>query len=1161
MSYDRLRKWLNLSASDNARAGDLLSKVKGVNTFFADTASALKDWGPAEALTESLPWKEIAGVTPVIKFAVDVFEKLTKENDPHVLGLLACTLAYQQSVQKALVSEGLQPDDASAKKEVEALRDQILGLEKEEEEKELKEAFATFSFQTALEHPFIKEADQTLEVFLAGLGYSREQRGKITTRVHRQFVGNLKALICNGKTEVRFQPFTKLMSLGTEQSRAYDYVATHVAYQRWQLEEEALSGREPFALDKVYIHTECGRLNWSQIKAGSSRRSDDAARVDPFVEDDNGGGRHDLMTTVLRLMRLKNFNEPIVIQGVAGSGKSSFTLKLCQELENQGLDPLRIRLRDLRLEQGTALQDLISDCLLPKEDRLPEHLKGRARENPFDAGIFNKGMRFGDAMIYPYVLILDGWDEISLAAEQGFRIRVNEMLRQIRQTYLDKTGLKYHVRVILTGRPTPDVLENDFIMKDQTPVLTIRPLSPAALGKLVEQTRQVLPATQPTESEGSAMAADGEPPVPKGWKMPPQEDSKDLLELYEKETAEHKKSVEAALEARKRSQRPLEIKPLSDTVALLGLPLLAYMSLRLFGEWKGRPQDLIKDSTRLYRHLMEVTCAGRGQPGHNAADIQGQTHHPHGMELRKLLHGVAVAMTARTKETIQYEELEKRMKTNQLAADVERLSQAFDMSAMVVAFFFKGGLTHLGCEFMHKSFREYLFAEAIVEAVKNYPGKDRAPVPLPRKYFADFDETRDEDRSLHAYSRTLAEILSSDWLRNEVLDHLERLLIWEISRPQAGDGDDFAANEAERTRMPQLTLRQWENIRDALAEVWKWWGEGVHMRSRIKGEVSSSKETDEPPADGLVKLHPPYAHKLVRLDAPRQPTKEWPLEPARTTTMDAHLGDGLFRLCAIVHFQIAVQRGWLKTPTNEGSRTPAELWAGVDVRDKSEISVTNAGDEAVEDRKTSNHREYQARIVQDQQLFVMFAPSGFDPYYFCQYMARINSAGWRPAGFFPGGVDMRGVDLRNSLIARMKGPMLKYRATDWRYTNLEGANATGGWMERDDFSCCVADTAQFELASLSGANFERASLRGTNFIASISDNANFAFATLIGASFVYSTVNFANFFGANVAGSSWRAARIVLVEGLPDWVHEATSDRSVIQGENPRAEPDAAGGE
>lgn len=52
----------------------------------------------------------------------------------------------------------------------------------------------------------------------------------------------------------------------------------------------------------------------------------------PFLEGEENGGRHKLLETVMGYVTDVNFREPIVIQGSAGSGKSTFTLRLADHL-------------------------------------------------------------------------------------------------------------------------------------------------------------------------------------------------------------------------------------------------------------------------------------------------------------------------------------------------------------------------------------------------------------------------------------------------------------------------------------------------------------------------------------------------------------------------------------------------------------------------------------------------------------------------------------------------------------------------------------------------------------------------------------------------------------------------------------------------------------
>jgi hypothetical protein len=82
---------------------------------------------------------------------------------------------------------------------------------------------------------------------------------------------------------------------------------------------------EPYALRHIYIDTGCGILTRAQIE---EKGADGRPKRRPFSEEKDNGGRHPLLDTVLNLVGSPIFREPIVIQGSAGSGKSSFTLQL-----------------------------------------------------------------------------------------------------------------------------------------------------------------------------------------------------------------------------------------------------------------------------------------------------------------------------------------------------------------------------------------------------------------------------------------------------------------------------------------------------------------------------------------------------------------------------------------------------------------------------------------------------------------------------------------------------------------------------------------------------------------------------------------------------------------------------------------------------------------
>jgi hypothetical protein len=239
----------------------------------------------------------------------------------------------------------------------------------------------------------------------------------------------------------------------------------HLNYQRWLFEEAPVLGKSPFALQHVYVDTECGKLTWGEIVSRKKLRAEPGWPREEFVADpfsESFGGRHPLLETVMELVAQPE-REPIIIQGVAGAGKSSFTLRLCQELRANYLRPIWVRVKDLDLTRHI-------EEALPAAVRLADELGRPTPAIPRPDNLFSGGNLFAERglgrfdKISRYVLILDAWDEISVSGE-GFQQRVSRMLEQVRRTYLENRNPP--LRVVMTGRPAREVTESTFL-RDRT---------------------------------------------------------------------------------------------------------------------------------------------------------------------------------------------------------------------------------------------------------------------------------------------------------------------------------------------------------------------------------------------------------------------------------------------------------------------------------------------------------------------------------------------------------------------------------------------------------------------------------------------------------------------------------------------------------------------
>jgi hypothetical protein len=799
---------------------------------------------------------------------------------------------------------------------------------------------------------------------------------------------------------------------------------------------------EPFTLEDVYVDTDCGRLRWKDFPGpDGSKHETTGKRFDPFLEE--CGGRHPLLETVLGYFGDPKFNDAVVIQGAPGCGKSSFTLRLANVLRREGLRPLRVRLKFLDLKK--SLSDALAQVVLqPEEGEDSSLAQLPACSDPFlHDTVFQERTKFGDAEICPYVLILDGWDEISVAVNEGFEIEVRRMLDSVRREFLHPRAVK--VRVLLTGRPSHAV-ERSLFLRDDTPVLTIRGYTPDQLEAYARKVKDSI-------GHNTIAGAESWPVV--NWD-----------------------SLASVFWSYRQDKSQLDI---------LGLPLLAHLSLRLLTQWQGGPERLLSDRTALYRHLLDVTCLRAGKASSDTDDLLGQAR-VKGLELRKMLQQTAVAITAYGSESIPFRELQLRLRKSRRQAmeAAESAGKEHPLTSLMISFYFKGGREHLGCEFLHKSFREYLYAEAVVEALKEHGRKQSCSLAKREPYWRDFHDS-DPRRQ---FSRDLSQILCPRPLTPEIRLHITSLLAWDIARSsgkqrqlQIGESLDAVASES------------WEIIRDGLCDMWDWWGEGVHLRPQPYRDDSDN-----------LHYHAAFVNELIDYSMPRDrgpDAPEW--WPTRLVNADANVGDGLCQLTALVHSAILRLSGW------NGA-----------LRDRAELEKLP---------KTARH-PYQSRYRHSGAVFVLFRPSGSAVVYFQSYCCRINAAGNRPIGPFPGPIYLPVVDLHG---VRLRGSDL--RGTDLSGSNLSGiyldgaslsgsrlraADLRGARLTRTDLSKAHLGVADLRGAHLSGADLSESDLGGADLRGAHLGKADLCHADLSGA---YISK-------ADLSGADLRGARLDNVFGL-----------------------------
>src|SRR5712692_990847 len=933
---------LGLTPEQRLQPPPALSRLKTVQEWAAAALDAVKDNTDfTAALKATSPWADAAftaakDTLPPVKFVVKVFEELTKVQEPIALARLACTLAYQAASEEVLTNA-----NQTARQTVETGKLPI-------EDREVD--FENFTLEGAISHPFVQQADRILGGFLDLAGFSNAEIEKATAQIHVRYPRLLHEVIANGKTKEKFDPLFRWLSLGSEGRAARAALRRHAEYQCWLFEKARVLNREPFSLSDVYVDTDCSCLTRGQLVAPVPPGH---PPVNPFYEGEENGGRTPLISTVTNLLEDKNFRDAIVIQGSSGSGKSSFTQKLAAVLFERGLLPIRVRLRDIDVTKdlfaaigaGIAYED---DEYLSNKERWPA-----PSDALLDGDIFREEITLGDtgARICPYVLILDGWDEISVSVSDGFKERVKDLLLSIRRELL--RGDRPRVRVILTGRPSDAVDEcNGFFLRE-TPILTVRALSPDQLEQLIFKMLRAAKVGHSTASDigASASASDS--------------DLKPAVAQYRKHFAEYEKNRPAPSKGQSIFASTIRLSsaetPATGLLAVLGFPLLAYVALRLLSLKELSVADLMSDPTGLFRRLTDYVVQNAATP--SEAPRANVLPRIVGPDLRTLLWRTAAEMTVLGQEDIARDELEARLCLSSIDQIIKANTAASTVTSLMVSFYFKGGNAALGCEFTHKAFREYLFAELIVDRLKAYGRIADQQLPERAIYWKDFDQSDPRWNAI----RELVGLLGPQWVSREIAEYLEGLLKWEIQRASSARTSPSGGTDP-------LPLEKWCVVRTFLADAWDWWAEGVHLRPQPAYDAHSGQLTWLAPAAEFV---------VPRCSPIQRKSRELP-QPVRLTTLDSHLGDGLFRLCAFLHSLV-------------GQRTPGRV-----------------------------NIEGPLRRYQSFKGFRRFKPHGDDTRYFEWYTSRINAAGWRPQGPFPASIsladaDYEGLDFRGMVVSGYGG--------------------------------------------------------------------------------------------------------------------------------------------
>lgn len=974
-------------------------RVKRVSEYLSDVATMLSAKPVLEAFALSDPFTDVVveaakGSFTWVRFATKVYDNLKGRDAEQMLGVL-CHSAYiaavDAHVKPLLLARDIRPKPPGRSPTDSDVR------------------FEYFTFESAHRHAFTRQAEDALVRFLQDVGIEEATVRDTVAATTRTFISNIRRILADRRFADRFGEAASLLGVGGKELRAYAALEEIAAAQIAEFTDRPMAADEPFGLAEIFVEPIAAYLPWGEVFSSTPSSKPPAV---PLTE------------ALLDRMARPETDDFILVQGPAGAGKSAFTLRLCQRLQEEGLRALRIRLRDV--DPSLAVETALEDALGRRHPGL------RTRGVFLDGEIFEESTVWRGKRMSRFVLILDGWDELSVGTERSFAKSIDRMLSAVSRKY---AGREVPVHVIVTGRPTQAMFISQSLRRS-TPVFDLEQFDPPRVRELAEKLRQALANHQ-------------------GWGIPDWSRVEAMLAAYERH---HRLTANRTAESDAYRIRESGEEVSESGMDILGLPLLLHLTMRIASQWTGTIEALLERPTTLYRELINVTCgtAGRAENDRQLVDRLDRVH-IHGRRLRILLQATAAAITAARRESLTYGELKTWLDETDvdLVEDVHRETPDDVLTSLVVSYYFRSGNAKLGVEFLHKSFREYLFAEAVVETLVSFDriseGGNLAHAdlrPALKKWYAE-----------------VARLLAPQWMSAEVSSFLTDLLHERIASAASGQGTESRA--------------VWIKIRDELADLWNDWAMGFYQRPKI------------------------HRFSLPRLEY----LLEWCFTEsdfqrnAPCSSIDACLGDGLFRLVSMVHREVA-----LVDSLPRGAAL-IQLWSQLPL-----------------ERQSSVLSYCQSRIEEGPLSWTMFSPAQEPLPKWPQICARINAVSDRPHGPFPLGIDCSYVDFRN---ARLELELeLTYNGhLSFKGANFDHAQLRGSWVRvsfeeihgrRLDASRCSFDGCTFKGAALPQSQFQRVNIRSVDFTG----------ADLSGASFAASDIWVAKFNDANLAKAEFRNARV-----------------------------------
>lgn len=360
--------------------------------------------------------------------------------------------------------------------------------------------------------------------------------------------------------------------------------------------------------------------------------------------------------------------------------------------------------------------------------------------------------------------------------------------------------------------------------------------------------------------------------------------------------------------------------------------------------------------------------------------------------------------------------------SSQAIADQDlKLAGTVDPDIFLINYLFKSGLEYSGCEFIHKSLREFAFAQAVVDNLK------RLAVPS--------DAKRGYDVDVMSVARLA--ILARNWLSREIWDHIERQIRWEIYRESPEFEDPIAFQRGERP----LGIDAWCRIRDKLADRWTSWAHSSHGGGELLPLTSDQKyDSTSELFKGVAAIDSAFA--------------------------DARLGAALFRLCATLHGMLAARI----LETSGLMAHQKNMW------EEFGVTVTASGSQTTLQQTPDQRLRFFSPGKGEEELEQSLLRSS---------IARINAYYAHTKEELPEKCDLTFLVSTGAALERLSFQYCNLSYSNLSESNLsgadmQGADLSGAWLCKSNLTRANLSMADLPYASFRQANLENASLKSAN---------------------------------------------------------------------------------